>query len=300
MAMICEFCGAKFLAACNLITHKRTAKYCLALRDEDSLPYSCEFCKKTFTTEIKWEKHVNICDFKEIEHSQTLLDEKDNTIQELREALITQNDDFKTIIRDLELKIVKLETSYELYEKEFHAIRDRPTTTIAGNNTNTSTVTSNKLKTINTSTIEPFTTDLVQKRLNEGAYTYEIFLTGAKGVKSFILDMIIKGDEKNYSNTDVSRSNFHRFKETRKWILDVGAKFLSEVFVQMRPLVEEYSTRLIAEVKLAKTNEEHEHYLHIDELVEPVIFGIRDKPDTKHHKKLLGDVVAHIKPYVAV
>lgn len=296
MNNVCEFCGASFTAIRNLITHKRTAKYCLELRDEETLPYSCQDCGKTFTNDIRLKRHIKQCEYYISEYVQRLLDQKDAEIQELKED--KQELEENIISLETELEHHKLEDArLKVYEKEYYAVRDRPTnTTNTNNNINT---TNNKLKLVNTSTIDPFTIDLVQKRLQNG-YTYDMFMLGSMGVKRFITAMIMKDDEKNYVTTDVSRPNFHRFKETRKWSLDAGAKFLTDVFNEMKPTISAYWDKFNGEADTAKSVEEHESFDIIRDRVKPIVLAIEGSPESKHRSELLGDVIKHIKPYVAV
>ena len=287
----CDFCGTTFFSINNLITHKRTAKYCLALRNVDSLPYYCELCEKTFTTESYLKKHQQVCEYMISDYVQELLHQKELINIELKDTIQYLEEDI--IAKELEISDLKLDIArLNVYEKEYYVARDKPTTT---NNT-----TNNKLKLVNTSTIAPFTTDLVKERLENEEYTYDMFMLGSAGIKRFITSMITKNDEKNYVTTDTSRSNFHRFRETKKWSLDAGAKFLAEVFGEMKPIVMDYWTRFNIEAGNAKSIEEHEDFDLMRDRIKPVVLAIDGSTESKHRKELLGDIIKHIKPYVAI
>ena len=59
--MKCEFCGNEFSNKTSLNSHQKTAKYCLELRNEQVILYSCEHCKKGFTKPFHLQRHQEIC-----------------------------------------------------------------------------------------------------------------------------------------------------------------------------------------------------------------------------------------------
>lgn len=301
---ICEFCGNEFNTAQNLVTHKRTAKYCLEERGTYSSMFNCDVCYKTFTSAANLKRHSKICSdtyetkmlklAERLQETEILLDdaEERNMFMEADiEDLKRKNKALKTENKALKTENAKL----EVYKEEYKVIRDKPTVGTVNNNT-----TNNKLRLVNTATIDPFTVDLVKNRLEGNEYTYGMFLLGENGVKRFILGMITKDDEKNYVTTDITRPNFHRFKETRKWGLDAGAKFLTEVFDEMKPLVREYWAKFNKEANNAKSPEEHESFDVDRDKIKPVMLAIEGSLESKARNELLGNVVRYIKPHVAV
>jgi hypothetical protein len=290
--MECKFCHKSFASISSLNKHLKTAKYCLNSSSRKSIVYSCEICDGIFTTKENLKRHMSKCEFPP--YFQKIIDEKDEEFHGLEQDFV----ELQLEVEHLRNEIIRL----KVYEKEYYAVRDRPTTMHSNTNTtnNTGNTTSNKLKMVNTSTIEPFTTDLVQKRLKENEYTYDMFMLGDMGIKRFIMGMITKDDEKNYVTTDVSRSNFHRFKETKKWSPDAGAIFLTDVFNEMKPLVKEYWNEFNREADKAGSVEEHESFDIIRDRTKPIVLAIDGSSESKYRKELLGDVIKHIKPHVAV
>jgi len=283
MKFTCEFCNNTFTSSCNLITHKRTAKYCLALRGENTITYECEKCCQVFCTKPVMKQHEKKCKtlYRIPRKIQNLLNDKDLEIKTLQEEITKLKLENATLVSD---------TKATIYEKEYHAIKDKPTYT-------TNTTTTNKLKMVNTATIDPFTIEAFRARLARGEYTYDTFVAGNLGIKRFILGVMTKDDERNYVTTDTSRENFHRLEETRKWINDKGAGYLNKMLDEMKPVVQEHWDKFLLE---GKNTEDKESY-HIDlDRVKPLACAIIGKSDCRQRTILLDDVIKHIKPRVAI
>lgn len=346
MGYSCEFCGSEFNLQSNLITHKRTAKYCLAIRGKIPTTCACKICGKEFTIKSNLKIHEKKCNYKIPKNIQRLIDKKDEEIikineeieaikercreeieeveercrEEVREieekcreevgeieerlkTIEKENGEIKAKLKALKLENIKVrsenaklisDTKAAIYEKEYNAIRDKPTTATYNNTTN------NKLKLVNTSTIDPFTIDTVHSRLQKNEFTYGDFMSGINGIKRFIMGMVTKDDEKNYVTTDTSRSNFHRLEETRRWINDKGALFLNKVFDEMKPSVQAHWDRFMAELKTAKNFEDYEVFDAELERVKPIACAIIGSSESKPRKDLLDDVIKYIKPRVAI
>jgi len=252
----------------------------------------CEYIMPDKIKKLLDDKNTEIeCFKKEIETFKKEVE----TLKAKLEVSKVENDKLKTETDKLKIEISKsgLETKANIYEKEYHAIRDKPTTTTYNN------MTSNKLKLVNTSTIEPFTVETVRTRLINNEYTYDTYMSGLNGIKRFIMGIITKDDEKNYVTTDVSRPNFHRLEDTKKWIGDKGALFLNELFDEMRPKVQEHWDKFTTEMDRAVTFEDRESFDGDLERVKPIAVAIIN-PSSKPRKELLDDVIKHIKPRVAI
>lgn len=299
----CEFCGSELTSERGLIAHKKTAKYCLELRGVESEVYKC-LCLKEFSVKSNLRKHEKVCEKMIQEGLKGDLENKDLEIEELTKklavsekknkllkskiaALTRENDKLKT-----KTEIIASDTTAAIYKEEYKAIRDKPTTVY--NTTN------NKLKLVNTATIDPFTVDTVRNRLNDNKYTYGDFMSGLSGIKRFIMGIITKDDEKNYVTTDISRPNFHRLEDTKKWIGDKGALFLNELFDEMKPVVQEHWQNFSKELNEIESADERDDLIIDLDRVKPVASAILSKNDSKQRKELMEDVIKYIKPRVAI
>lgn len=293
MSYECEFCGTAFGKKYNLVLHQKKARYCLESRG-NPVP-GCEECGKCFVSNQAFNKHKKTC----VGSLNTLIREKEDEIEDLKRKLEENTLKHKTYKRDkdkevasLKLEIVELKTGYNIYEKEYRAVRDKPTTTY-------NTTTKNKLSLVNTSTIDSFTLETVKKYLEDDNYSYPMFLQGSLGVKKFILKMIIKGDEKSYVSTDSTRKNFHRLEMKKNWVDDKGALFLTKVFDEIKPLAISYFNKFNAESKNPLTSEERMANDDILNTIMPVVRAI-DNPNHKDRKILQDEIIIYIRPHVSV
>jgi hypothetical protein len=102
-----------------------------------------------------------------------------------------------------------------------------------------------KLGRVKCSTIDPFTIQTVRKRLAENAYTFDLYYKkGIFGLKTFLVSMIAKGDDRNYICVDESRKIFYRLDENRKWVRDIKGCFIYSVFIEMRDCIKSYTERV--------------------------------------------------------
>ena len=282
MACKCPFCGTLFGNKYILTTHQKKAKYCLAIQGRSPQKIQCSSCGVSFK-ESSRSSHENECvDFLRAEMVK-LKNEKMSLEREVWELKLKL---------ELQFKIIETETSRNIYEKEYKAIRDKPTYNSV----------TNKLNSINISTIDPFTVDTVRKRLGKGEYTYDLFLQGLEGIQKFILGMITKDDEKSYATTDASRLNFHRLEETKKWVGDKGALFIARTFDEMKSAAIGHFRRFQSETDKALAEEDMEELQRLDDIREntrDTLTGITH-PDSPQRKELLSSIIKYVRPYVAV
>ncbi len=288
----CEWCGTTFIKKSNLDMHLKTAKYCLAERNGEIQSFKCEGCEKQYSTLSVLTRHKKGCkDF-----SNYSLRTELNTLQFKTEMIISSYEFQISKLQD-QLKTLEtqdVETKATIYEKEYLAIRDKPTTTV--NNGNITTI---KLKSVNIATIDPFTIETVIARLGRGEYSYERFCEGMRGLEAFLLGIMIKDDEKSYVTTDKSRSNFHRLEENRQWIGDAGALFLMNVFDAMIPIMNEHWDRYTLPPKQKRSIEEIEYYSNELSDLNKIALGIL-RSDIPARKQLIGEVIKTIKLPVAI
>lgn len=242
----CNFCGSIFSNSCNLSTHKRSAKYCLAIQGtKASKTNKCVRCNKVFNHASSLIKHKQVCKGPsaeeiicnlndKVEDLEGLLELKTNeTINGLKEELketkqkLAQTE--KTII-ELNLKLAEDKGQIKVY-------KERPIPTI-NNYINP------KLLQIKCDTIRPFTIETVREDIQAGKFTFDRFIQAEKGLLEFISDIIAKDTEFSYVCTDSSRQKFHRLLESREWKDDNGATFLNKVLDELKEPTTEYYKRI--------------------------------------------------------
>jgi hypothetical protein len=252
---MCKFCGKNFSNIQNLKNHIKTAKYCLALRNEnDTLEFTCEYCDQSLSHKSSLVRHQKSC-----------LVYKDYMISSLEEKLKLQEQDIIVIVDDFEEKlklqkgdflaklkekddiIIKLreEVSFEKgivtgIDKGIDKAAAKPQIVVNKNNTNNSknSTTNNgkiinkKLALVPITHIQPLTLEYVKSRVEE--YDYDKYKNGRKGVSQFIENLILLNmddgtTQKNMICTDRSRNAFHRLVQNKEWKSDAGATYLNTI-----------------------------------------------------------------------
>jgi len=247
----CECCGASFKKKSNLITHKKSAKYCLAIRGEGSVTCVCSGCGKSFNYMASLARHKKVCTSigitlqekddiidnlnVEIEKLHEELEEKDVTIATTNESLAQAKNKIKTLKKEVyDIKLILENSKGQLVQA---TKKEKPVV----NNNNTYV---NKLLNVKCDTIRPFTIETVREDVTAGKYTFDLFIQGEKGIVEFISAIISQSDQKSYVCTDSSRQRFHRLMESREWKDDNGATFLNKVLDELKDPATDYYNRV--------------------------------------------------------
>ena len=175
--MECNFCKNTFKNTSSLTHHKKTALYCLKLRNDDDKKnikiFKCDDCYKTFSTKNRLFTHQKIC---------KKMSDKDH-IKELNEQV-------KSLQKENELY-------KDLYEKETACVKE-----IAKQPRTTNSTTNNKLSMSNLN----LNSDNVKTTVND-KLQYEHFSQGQKGMAKFTVDNLLtdNGGNLQYICSDVAR-----------------------------------------------------------------------------------------------
>lgn len=274
MEFKCEFCGSKFNRVCNLITHKKTAKYCLETRGLKSLN-ECMGCNKVFGKKCNMERHQLSCVLyikEENERLKRCLEEKDTKIVGLQEE-----------IAKLRLVIAESKGKISVY-------KERPSIV---NNTQ---YINPKLLTIQCDKISPLTLENVKKEVEGGGYTYDNFIRGEAGLVDFISTLISDEDQKNYVCTDSARNKFHRLIETREWENDNGATFLNKILDQLRDNTSNYYSKVI---KMTETPTDRDLGEFLMAKTKPMVMGIAH-PKSRDRNALFNRIRTEVRKLASI
>jgi len=271
--MECEHCGSLFASLPNLNRHIKTNKKCLALRNGGKSDISCEYCERAFSRKDSLQRHEELCSKR--------LDWYVKRTEELKKELV-----------DVRTELVKVKAERDIYRDRCETLDKKSTTTTINNITNI------KLEGVNISTIDPFTTETIHKRLTD--FNFEMFSNGYRGIVTFARSIIIKEDEKNYVVTDPSRNAFHRLIESRDWKKDPNGMFLDILLDELRPNIYEHYDQVMTIMREAKTEDEREDADLLMDKTKPVYFGARGDRGSKDREELRQKLRNDIKKIVTI
>ena len=194
--MDCEFCNRQFSTKGILVSHQKTAKYCLTLQNKHNENFICNFCNKNFTSQYNLNEHLTTC--KKKQHEEMKIRLKDEFIKEIEYLTNKLKETETNYIRQLEEKettITKLEAKLEKFENVVIANTRNPITT---NNT-----------IVLTNTLNLNDTEKFKSIIGEGL-SKNVVCNGQKGLAKFVFDNILKGPDGKlmYKCVDPSRHNF--------------------------------------------------------------------------------------------
>ena len=262
MEIDCEHCGSSFSSKTNLITHQKTSKYCLNLRGETVVKYSCAACGDEFTRASSLERHNDVCKIAlsnlchEIEMSRLLLRLKksENRNKKLIKKLKKAND-----------KLTARNTVPSLI----------PATT---------TKTDLKLADVNVSSAFTCSISEIPLRLANKEYVFD----GIEGLLTFITPTIKQDDFKCYVRTDPTRLHYHRYAKG-KWTKDPNALFIREILDAMIPHVKECAVKYVDVMKTLDDEERLDKWKEYMEIIEPFCHKII-RFDSKERNVLIKDI----------
>lgn len=225
--MFCEHCNTEFKSVSSLNNHKRNAKYCLKLQNnenneniENKEEYKCTYCNKAFS-EKYLKTHISKC----INYFELIIDN-------LKKEINEKEEEFKKILyeKDNEIIRLKVENSFlqnehnlfiNSYQEDRNHIKEltKKPTTIINNSHN-----------INNMLINPIIENIPKiKEKIEHNLNINHIIEGQKGIANFAVNNILKDDSGNitYICTDPSRGFFKFVNENNAIVKDIHAKQLT-------------------------------------------------------------------------
>lgn len=213
----CEKCGHIFSTKSNLVTHKRSAKYCGGNRI-----FKCNECNREFISNYRRKIH-DCLKSKQILEEERMKEEEMLEKEKLKEEEISKYYDkkmkeYEDIIRGKDIHIIRIEALLENSEKmlakaneTIAEIAKQPSTT-NHHNGNTNNTNSNNSHNINNNMTNIFDINdipTIEKTLNS-CLTTDVLKRGQSGFADMLKNNLLqtKDGELLYECTDVARQKF--------------------------------------------------------------------------------------------
>ena len=209
MDTVCMFCNSTFSTKNILINHQKNAKYCLKKQGTINKKYKCSYCSKILASQMRLDKHINICKQKDKKELETLLEEK-KEIENNEEKELKKYKELLSEIKNESLSKDKIiQELRSLLEKANQTISDIAKQPKTINNTNSNN--DNRIKTQN-NIQQTFDINDIKRISNvlEHHLTPDVLAGGQKGLADMLKKCLLQNDkgEPIYECTDVSRQKF--------------------------------------------------------------------------------------------
>ena len=237
-AITCEFCKSTFACHKNLESHKKMAKYCLAIQGRNQDKHKCSGCNKPFSNNHWLHHHQVVClpfqimiNTEKLEADKKILEERINKIEKENIELKLINNKLHDTIKDLAEKAIS-----------------KPTT--IHNNT-----TINNLQIISEEHIKDHAKNL----------TIDHIKRGALGYSEYFLEYPLK---ERLVCTDYSRRKLKYKNEQGEIVSDPEMTMLSDLLFKSikdknRELTIQYSTELTDKFKTTKDPSQLSYFMEV-------------------------------------
>lgn len=213
---VCQYCKKSFSTKSNLNMHIKTAKYCLELRGETNLEFSCKYCDLILTSKRSQQTHEEKCqgkNIKEFSDKNTKLIEELASVKNIAMRLKKENTTLKQEISGLEQNKILLQQKVSDLEQEITDLLGLVAKSNTKNITNNTVMLTNAY--INTMPSLDLTENNIEKVLDQ--LVFEDTDNGAYGISKFLEKNLLTDDynKLRYICTDISRRMF-KYKDTKR------------------------------------------------------------------------------------
>jgi hypothetical protein len=234
---ICEFCNKHFSSSSNLITHKRTAKYCLNIQKE-KIPsmeikireFRCELCNVIFINKNSLSQHTVLCKSENeqkimINKLEVNIKNKEQQIKDLQDELL------KIKLENAELKAI-LKSKSAIFEKDHECILQMAKQ--PKNNTNNTNV---------QNILAPLDLNTVLDKFSHVNFTNKDIMEGQAGVARLLAPCLTDDTGKKMIKiSDISRGIFTSIDDSGNIIKDIKAQKLA---IAIEPIATEKVIKII-------------------------------------------------------
>jgi hypothetical protein len=290
---ICDYCERSFINKSNLENHKKTAKFCLELRQQQqNIDFHCQHCNKNFIRKDSCIRHELSC--------QTKIDYKIKYEDEIKKTDKLFKDN-----KILNEKITKLSYIERLYEEEKiknkmleNDIKELASKAIDNIGSKTTNNYVNKNQILNN--LIPLTNDYMKEQSQYFGLDY--IKNGAQSMAKFAQDFTFKN---RIAITDVSRKKFVFKDENGNLISDFNGINITDKFLETNKEViikscHEYLCVLDLKMDMYKSKQDNERLdqAELDYVMTRRLLNTienKDSPDSlKNMEKLKAEFVNHL------
>jgi hypothetical protein len=218
--MECTFCKKSFSTKPNLVNHQKTAKYCLKIRGETNIVFTCNDCDKCFTTQQTLNEHIlYTCK----QHHKNLYEKQIEILRQEKETILREHE---LKLQEKDAYISKLEARIEKMDETINIALGKNKETITHhttNNTTNHTVVHNYLNLSN---------EHVKKILEE--LDHNVVYAGQEGLAKFVVENMLKDKDGNiiYICVDPSRQVFEFINERGEKVRDFKSEKLIQTLIK--------------------------------------------------------------------
>jgi hypothetical protein len=238
--MNCDFCNKSFSTKGNLISHQKTAKYCLEIQGIEKSDFKCEYCSKTFTVRKVLNEHYRSCKEKKNQKQDEVKQIFNNNLNLTKKFEKDINkykrivDDHKKEIAEKDRYIADLKSTIEELKQKIEKFENALISSSKTTTTNNTTTTNHNNIVINSLDLSR---EKVEKMI-ENHLTSKVIGQGQVGLALMTYEHLLKDENGNptYKCVDPARQIFEYVNKDGDVVKDVKANKLIGALVDSKNL----------------------------------------------------------------